>query len=76
MSDTRKVAPAQAGYYSLFYQGLLLLNHLRKSDSFDEKEESILLEHLDFYWNNLSQSQRDDHNLFLKNHNNESNTNG
>lgn len=71
-----KNTTAQAGYYSLFFQAILLLNHLRKSDSFNEKEESILLEHLDFYWNNLSQSQRDDHNLFLKNHNNESNTNG
>lgn len=75
MSDTRKVTATQAGYYSLFYQGLLLLNHLRKSDSFDEKDEEVLLEHLDFYWNKLDQSQRDDHNLFLKNHNNGITTN-
>lgn len=59
---------AQCGYYSLYVSGILLYNHLIYKSA-DEKETTILQEHLDFYWGKMSQTQRDDFNYNVKKEN-------
>jgi len=54
-----EVTTAQHGYYTIFFTGILLYNHLI-DNSAEEKETDILQEHLDFYWGKMTQSQRDD----------------